>query len=208
MGGKKKNSKDKPADKDDTKDSKKQQQKPVSRGGGEEEEEGGGSVPSPGGSPTGQRREEVTGRQHRTGSVRTVPYDVAQTVSGSPRASSVSGRPKIRGADKQEDKSGDDLGTWGTYVDQQDGSEEQDTASTSGKKTDGKWYRPGWMKKISSKPKKMRTGSTSSLTRDVRHDPMHAVAESGFDIEPGEEEGSCEDDDTPIPKVLMVGGCD
>ena len=101
--------------------------------------------------------------------------------------------------------------TWGTFVgDHQDDSEEQDTASASGKKTDGKRYRPGWVKKITPKPTKTRssTDSTSSMTRDVRHDPMHAVAESGLDIEPGEGEGSCEDDDTPIPKVLTLGGCD
>ena len=118
-------SKDKPADKDDTKDSKKQQQKPVSRGGGEE----GG------------------------------------------------------------------ITTWSTYGgDHQDGSEEQDTASASSKKADGKRHRPGWVKKIALKPKKVPslTDSTSSLTRDVRHDPMHAVAESGLDSEPGEWEGSCE----------------
>ena len=123
--------KDKPADKDDTKDSEKQQQKPVSRGG-EEEEEG----------------------------------------------------------------------------DYQDGSEEQDTASASSKKGDGKRYRPGWVKKITSKQNKTRssTDSTSSLTRDVRHDPMHAVAESGLEIEPEEGEGSCEDEDTPIPKVYTNGG--
>ena len=210
MGGKKKNNRDKPADKDDTKDSKKQQQKPVSRGGEEEEEEG-GSVPSPGGSPPGQHREEVTGRSHRTGSVPTVTYDVAQTVSGSPRASSVSGRPKIvRGADKQEDKGGDDLGTWGTFGgDHQDGSEEQDTASATSKKPENKKHRPAWVKKLDPrKPKKTRssTDSTSSLTRDVRHDPMHAVAESGLEIEPGEWEGSCEDDDAPIPKVYTNGG--
>ena len=206
MGGKKKNNRDKPADKDDTKDSKKQQQKPVSRGG-EEEEDRGRSVPSPGGSPPGQRQEEITGRQHRTGSVPTVAYDVAQTVSGSPRASSVSGRPKIRGADKQEEN----LTTWSSFGgDHQDGSEEQDTASASSKKGGGKRHRPGWVKKITSKPKKVRssTDSTSSLTRDVRHDPMHAVAESGLEIEPGEWEGSCEDDDTQTPEVLMLGGCD
>ena len=162
-----------------------------------------------------QFQEEDARRTHAYETVlapQTTAYDKpdARASNASPRASSLSRQPKARDETTSKGERGNDrFNTWTTSRSsslQRNLGDVRDVSRLfrrgSRENHDGKFHRPGWVKKLTSKPKKERPVSdcTSSLSQDVFQELMPAVVECGLD-EQGGAESSDEAHDTPSPKV-------